>query len=157
DFDQDDYLLAVANGVIDLRSGTYRSGRREDMITKSTQVRWIPEAKCDLWLRVLDEIFPGQPAMISFLQRAIGYSLTGLTREEVFFILHGSGRNGKGTLLRVLSALLGDYAATTEFSTLIAEPSRSRGIRNDVAALAGKRFVTAQESREGARFDESLI
>src|SRR6202011_4862149 len=69
----------------------------------------------------------------------------------------GNGRNGKGTLLRVLSAVLGDYAANTEFSTLIADRDRGKGPRNDIAAIAGKRFVTAQESKEGAQLDESLI
>jgi putative DNA primase/helicase len=73
------------------------------------------------------------------------------------YILNGTGRNGKGTFLRALSATLGEYAAITEFSTLIADRERGKGPRNDLAALAGKRFVTAQESREGAQFDESLI
>ena len=157
DFDSNDYLFACGNGVIDLRNGEFRAGRREDMLTKMTPVYWVPEAKCELWLTFLDEIFPGRPEMVTFIKRAVGYSMTGLTREEVFFILYGRGRNGKGTFLRALSAALGEYTAITEFSTLIADRDRGKGPRNDVAALVGKRFVTAQESREGAQFDESLI
>ena len=75
----------------------------------------------------------------------------------MFLILHGSGRNGKGTFLRALSAALEEYTPITEFSTLTADRDRGKGPRNDIAALTGKRFVTAQESREGAQFDESLI
>ena len=156
-FDLDDYLFGCGNGVIDLRKCEFRAGRREDMLTKATPIFWVPEAKCERWLKFLGEVFPGRPEMVVFLKRAVGYSLTGLTREEVFFILYGLGRNGKGTFLRVLSAVLGDYAANTDFSTLVADRDRGRGPRNDIASIAGKRFVTAQESREGAQFDEALI
>ena len=127
------------------------------MITKATRVLWNPAASCADWMGFLEGVFPGNPEMIEFLQRAIGYSLTGITREEVFFILHGAGRNGKGTFLRVLSEVLGDYAGNTDISTLIADRDTSRAPRNDVASMAGKRFITAQESREGARLDEALI
>jgi hypothetical protein len=157
DFDAEDFLFACGNGVIDLKSGDFRAGQRSDMLTKFTPVYWIPEAECNVWTNFLSEVFPGQKEMWRFLQQAVGYSLSGSTREEVFFILSGRGRNGKGTFLRALTALLGDYAATTEFSTLISDPDRCKGVRNDIAALAGRRFVTAQESREGAHFDESLI
>jgi putative DNA primase/helicase len=157
EFDLDDYLFGCGNGVLDLRHCDFRAGRREDMLTRATPVYWVAEAKCERWLRFLNEVFPGRPDVITFLKRAVGYSLTGLTREEVFFILYGLGRNGKGTFLRVLSAVLGDYAANTEFSTLIADRDRGKGPRNDIASISGTRFVTAQESREGAQFDESLI
>ena len=144
DFDQSDYLFACGNGVIDLRTCEFRAGRREDMLTRSTPVYWVPEAEPKRWLKFLNEVFPGRAEVIAFLKRAVGYSLTGLTREEVFFILYGLGRNGKGTFLRVLSAVLGDYAANTEFSTLIADRDRGKGPRNDIASIAGRRFVTAQ-------------
>jgi putative DNA primase/helicase len=157
DFDNDHHLLACGNGVMDLRTGEFRAGRREDMLTKSTPIYWVPEATCERWLKFLAEVFPDRPEMVAFIKRAVGYSLTGLTREEVFFILYGSGRNGKGTFLRALSAVLGDYAGNAEFSTFIADKNQGKSPRNDIAALAGKRFVTAQESREGAQFDESLI
>jgi putative DNA primase/helicase len=157
DFDQDDYLLACGNGIIDLRTQEFRPGRREDMLTQCTPVYWMPEARCPRWFKFLAEIFPNRPEMRRFLQRAVGYALTGLTREEVFLILHGRGRNGKGTLLGTLLAVFGNYGCNTEFSTLIADRDRGKAPRNDIAALAGKRFVVSQESREGAGLDESLI
>ncbi len=156
-FDQSDLLFACANGVIDLESGEFRDGRREDMLTLASAVHWNPSATCDEWIAFLNGLFPRNPEMVAFLQVAIGYSLTGLTREEIFFILHGIGRNGKGTLLRVLTAILGRYAATTEFSTLVQGKDDSKSPRNDIAAIAGKRLVSAQESKQGARLDESLI
>ena len=157
DFDQNDYLFACGNGIIDVRTQEFRPGRREDMIMQCTPVHWMPEALCPRWLKFLADVFPDRPEMRRFLQRAVGYSLTGLTREEVFLILHGGGRNGKGTFLGTLLAVFGKYGCNTEFSTLIADRDRGKAPRNDIAALAGKRFVVSQESREGAALDESLI
>lgn len=125
------------------------------MLTQRTSVCWVPEARCPRWLGFLADVFPGRREMLTFIQRAVGYSLTGLTREEVFFILHGRGRNGNGTFLGTLLAVHGNYACNIEFSTLIADRDRGKGPRNDIAALSG--FVVAQESREGAYLDESLI
>jgi putative DNA primase/helicase len=158
DFNTQPLLFACANGVLELDTGRFRTGLRSDMLTLATPVYWVPEARSERWLRFLNDIFPDRPEMVTFIKRAVGYSLTALTREEVFFILHGrSGRNGKGTFLRTLSAVLGTYATNTAFSTLIADRDHAKGPRNDIAALAGKRFVSAQESNEGVRFDEALI
>jgi P4 family phage/plasmid primase-like protien len=157
DFDKDDFLFACANGVYDLRQGVFRAGRRDDMLTRATRVTYDPVARCDRFLKFLGEVFQQNSEMLEFIQRAVGLSLTGLTREEVFFILYGKGRNGKGVLLRVLLELLGDYAVNTDFQTLIADKTTNKGPRNDLASMANRRFVSAQESRDGAQFDESLI
>jgi len=158
DFDQAGHLLACANGVINLATGELRPGRRSDMLTMATRVEYNPLAPQDPWLKFLDEVFEGNAEMIAFLQRAVGYSLTASIMEEIFFICHGSGRNGKGVFLRVLAEVLGDYGWAAEFSTLLASGATdSRKPRNDIAAMAGRRFVMAQESREGAKFDESMV
>ncbi len=157
DFDRDDYLFGCINGVVDLRTSIFRPGRREDMLTKASGVQFDETAQCERWLQFLSEIFEGNAELIEFMQRSVGYSMLGLTREEVFFILHGTGRNGKGVFLRVLIALLGDYSFSTDISTLIADKETSKRPRNDIAAMAGRRFVCAQESREGAHLDEALI
>ena len=156
-FDRNDYLFACANGVIDLRSGELRAGQREDMLTQASRVIFDPLATCPRWLKFLTDIFSGSTEMLDFIQRAVGYSLLGLTREEVFFILYGKGRNGKGTFFRVLLELLGDYAINIDISALIADRGSSKAPRNDLAAMAGRRFVATQESREGAQLDEALI
>jgi putative DNA primase/helicase len=157
DFDRDDYLFACANGVLELKTGAFRPGRREDMLTRASRVVFEPGATCSRWLRFLHEVFQASDDLLAFVQTAVGYSLLGLTCEEVFFILYGKGRNGKGTFLRVLLELLGGYAQNMDFSALIADKGTSKGPRNDLASMAGRRFVTAQESREGARLDEALI
>lgn len=92
---------------------------------------------------------------MAFVARAVGYALTGLTREQCFFLLHGAGSNGKSVLLGVLLALLGDYGYAAPFSTF--EYSRGGAIPNDLAQLAGRRLVVASETNEGTRLDEARL
>jgi putative DNA primase/helicase len=156
EFDADPWLLNCANGTLDLRTGGLRPHQREDRITKLVPVNYDPEARCPRWEQFLGEVFAPHPDLIPFIQRAAGYSLTGDTREECLFLLHGTGRNGKGTLLRTLTTLLADYAMTADFSTFLAGP-RDRGPRDDVANMRGRRLVVSQEVREGAPLAESLL
>lgn len=97
----------------------------------------------------------GNVAMIAFLQPAIGYSLTGSTKEQCLFIAHGTGANGKSVFLRTLRELLGDYGRDCPAETLLAK--RDNGINNDIARLAGARLVCAIETEDGKRFAESLV
>jgi putative DNA primase/helicase len=97
----------------------------------------------------------GKPQLVSFLQRALGYSLTGDTREHCLFFLHGSGNNGKTTFLEIMRYLLGDYSTKAEFSTFLAK--QSEGPRNDIARLRGARLVAASEADGGKRLAEALI
>jgi P4 family phage/plasmid primase-like protien len=154
-FDTDHWLLNVANGTLDLRTGVLREHRREDYISKLAPVAYDPAAPCPAFLAFLDSIFPGDPALISFIQRAAGYSLVGDTRERVMFVLHGGGKNGKSTLLLVLATVLGDYAQDTHTNTLLVK--HGDAIPNDLAALVNVRFVTASEVEEGRRLAEALV
>jgi putative DNA primase/helicase len=154
--DSDLMLLNLDNGTLDLRNCMLREHRREDLLTKLAPVTLDGEAECPKWLEFLDKITDGDAELISFLQRAVGYSLTGLTDEQCFFLLHGTGANGKSTFLDVLMALMGDYARPTEFRTLL-HRERSEAVRNDLAALDGLRFVTAVEVGRGKRLDEAVI
>ncbi|MDP9472822.1 MAG: phage/plasmid primase, P4 family, partial [Chloroflexota bacterium] len=154
--DTDPWLLTCLNGTINLRSGELLPHERVHYITKCAPVTHNPEATCPTWLAFLERIMAGDADLIGFLQRAIGYSLTGNTSERVFLILHGAGRNGKSTLLEVFRTLLGpDYAVRTPTDTLLAK--REGGIPNDVARLRGARFVSASEADEGRRLAESTI
>jgi putative DNA primase/helicase len=154
-FDRDPYLLNVTNGTIDLRKMQFREHRREDNITKIAPVEFDPTARCPLWEAFLDRIFDGNHALISFLQRAVGYALTGDTREQCLFILWGTGANGKSTFVTTIQAILGDYALQTPTETLLAK--RTEYIPNDIARLKGARFVSAIESAEGRKLNEPLI
>jgi putative DNA primase/helicase len=154
-WDADPWLLAVANGVVDLRTGALRDGRPEDRITLHSPMPYIPGAPCLRWLAFLREVFGDDDELIDFIRRACAYSLTGLTIEECHFFCFGSGCNGKGTFNRVQRDIMGDYAANTAFSTL--EMSSRNGIPNDLAALYGKRLVTASELNEAVRLNEARM
>ena len=114
-----------------------------------------PDAECPIFLAFLERVMAGNCALIAFLQRAVGYSLTGLTGEQVLFLLYGLGANGKSTLLEILRALLGDYAQQTEFSTFLVR--KQDGVRNDLARLRGARFVSAVEMEGERRLSEALV
>ena len=147
--DQNPWLLCVENGVVDLRTGQLRQHDPAALMTKLAPVSYKTNAPAHRWQQFLEEIFDPHADLIPFIPRAIGYSLTGSTREECLFLLYGKGRNGKGTFIKKLAETMGDYACTADFSTFVQRRDDS-GPRDDIAHMAGKRFVSAQESREGA-------
>ena len=153
--DADPWLFNVENGTIDLRSGELRPHTREDLLTRLVPIAYDPEAECPRWLSFLDRIFAGDAELIEFIQRAVGYSLTGATTEQVLFFAHGSGSNGKSVFLTTIGHLLGEYGATADFSTFLER--RNEGPRSDLASLKGKRFVSAIESQEGQRLAGGLV
>jgi putative DNA primase/helicase len=155
ELDADPWLLNVENGTLDLRTAELRLHRREDLLTKKIPIVFDPEATCPTWLVFLERVTAGNRDSIRFIQKAVGYSLAGSTREQVFFILYGTGANGKSTFIIVVSSLLGDYALQTRTETLMAK--RGDAIPNDVARLAGARFVSAIETEGGRRLAESLV
>lgn len=155
--DSDPWALTCANGTLNLRTGELEPSHRERMATKRTPVAFDPAAACPRFIRFLDEVFLGDRELIEFVQRATGYSMTADTREHAVFICHGSGANGKTTLLRVLEHVLGDYAMTAETQTFLSRDKNESGPRNDVARLMGARFVCASEIGEGRRLDEGLV
>jgi putative DNA primase/helicase len=154
-WDLNPWLLGVGNGVVDLTTGRLRSGQQSDCITKHTCVDYNVGATCPTWLEFLDRIMAGNETLIRFLQRAVGYSLTGIVTERVLFILHGQGANGKSTFLEAIRDLLGGYALRTPTETLMMK--QQAGIPNDIARLRGARFVFASETEGGRRLAESLI
>lgn len=155
DLDKNGWLLNCENGTIDLRTGKLRSPHLDDFITKLAPTVYDPAATCPRFERFLLEIMANRPDLVAFLKRAIGYSACGDTRERKLFILHGTGRNGKSTLLSIVNEALGDYALKTHAGTFLTK--RDGGIPNDVARLNGARFVYASESAEGKKLDEALV
>ncbi|HET8629499.1 MAG TPA: phage/plasmid primase, P4 family [Thermomicrobiales bacterium] len=155
-WDADPFLLGVPNGVVDLRTGELREGRREDKVTMQCRVAYDPDARAPRWERFLAEVFPTHPELIGWLRRCVGYSATGDTSEQVLFMPFGDGANGKGTLFRALRYVLGDYAHTMRFAAL-EHDERGNGATNDIADLVGRRFVMASETTDGRRFNEARI
>jgi P4 family phage/plasmid primase-like protien len=155
ELDRDKWLLTVLNGTLDLRTGELQPHQAGNMITRLAPVEYDPVATCPTWEAFLDRIMGSNANLIAYLQRAVGYSLTADVREQVLFILYGTGQNGKSTFLETLLALLGDYGQQTPTDTLLIK--RDNGIPNDVARLKGARLVTAIEAEEGKRLAESLV
>jgi putative DNA primase/helicase len=155
DFDRNPWLLNVANGTVDLQTGELLLHRREDLHTRLAPVAYKPKAACPQWLAFLARITNQDEDLIGFLRRAVGYSLTGETSEQCFFLLHGSGANGKSTFIEVLRALLGDYARQADASTFLHKDHDT--VRNDLARLAGVRFWSAVEATAGPRLAEVLV
>ncbi len=155
ELDSNIWLLNCKNGTLDLKTGNLKPHNRSDYITKYVPVEYNPIADCKEWATFLERIMDGKKDLISFLQRAIGYSLTGSTREQCLFILYGSGANGKSTFLETIAELLSGYAQRTPTDTLMAKDTSS--VPNDLARLKGSRFVIASEAEEGKRFAESLV
>jgi len=151
----DPMLLGVPNGVVDLRSGKLRDGRRGDGITHVTGVRYDPDAVGDRWLQFLHEVFGGDGDLIDFVQRAVGYSLTGDVGEQCLFLLHGVGANGKSTFLNAIRHVAGAYGYNMPFSTV--EMRGRCAVPNDLAALVGRRLVTSSETSETTRLNESRV
>jgi putative DNA primase/helicase len=155
DLDADPWLFNIQNGTVDLKTGQLQPHNSGDLITKISTVIYDPGAKCPLFESFLDRITQSRSGLIDFLQRTVGYALTGLTIEQCFFVLYGIGANGKTTFLEVLRKVLGDYGQQANFATFL--NTRSKNSSNDLAALKGARVVCASESGAGQSLNESLI
>ncbi len=155
DLDKDPLLLNLQNGTFDLDVGEFRPARREDYLTKVAGPLYDPGATCPRWERFLEEVFEEDKPLIGFVQRAVGYTLTGLTEERVIFFLHGMGANGKSVFLRVLSALLGDYGVRMPSDSFVMQ--RASGIPNDIATTKGARLICGSELEPNAALKHALV
>ncbi len=154
-FDNDIYLLNCRNGTLDLRTGELHAHKKSDHITRRVEFDYKADAECPEWLKFLESIFQGDKELVSFMQKAVGYSLSGSTKEQCIFILYGVGMNGKSTFLKHLFRILGDYAISTPAMTLMEKHNET--IPNDLARLKGTRFVTAVESGKNKALAEAQI
>jgi putative DNA primase/helicase len=156
DLDRDPFLLNCLNGTVDLRTGELREHRREDLMTRLAPVAYDAAARSELWESFLRDSTGDKEELREFLQRAAGYSLTGSVSEEVLFFVHGPAAAGKSTFLESLKASFGDYAKVADFESFIARRD-SGTLRNDIAELAGRRFVLSIEVEQGKRLAEGLV
>jgi putative DNA primase/helicase len=154
ELDRDPWLINCQNGTLDLRTGKLKAHDPADRISKAVPVNYEPDAPCPRFEQFLKETLV-EEAVISFVKRYSGYTLTGITRERLFAILYGFGKNGKTTLVELLRDVLGDYATNTDTETLLMR--KYQGVGNDVAALKGARFVSAAEVEQGRRLAESKV
>lgn len=155
EFDADPWLLNVANGTIDLRTGKLLQHRREDLLTKLVPIDYDEKADFELWDAFLWRITGANQELYAYLHKLIGYLLTGLTTEQVLHFLYGLGANGKSVFCEVVRMVLGEYAIVASPELIMSR--RHSGIPNDVARLRGVRAALMNETSQGARFDEAKL
>ncbi|MFZ2540091.1 MAG: phage/plasmid primase, P4 family, partial [Oscillospiraceae bacterium] len=158
-FDADIYLLNCQNGTLNLQSGEFREHRAADHITKIAGVIHDPKAKCTRWERFIDEVMSGDNEKAEFLQKSLGYALTGDTRYEAMFILFGATtRNGKGTSMETFLKICGDYGRTCRPETIGMKTNNSGSAPSeDIARLAGARFVNISEPDKKLTLSAALL
>ncbi|MEJ9182104.1 phage/plasmid primase, P4 family, partial [Bacillus thuringiensis] len=139
----------------DLRTGQLCPHDRNLYLSKITNVTFDEQAKCPTWLSFLDQIFLGDGELREYMQRLIGYSLTGDISEQIMMFLVGGGSNGKSTFINTIKDLMGEYGKQAKSDTFIKK--KETGANNDIARLAGARFVSAIESEEGERLADSFV
>lgn len=151
--DSDPWILTTRNGTLDLRTGTLRESRPEDLNTRRAEVDFDPGADCPLWLNHIDFVTHGDKLLADYLRRAVGYTLTGLTGEQKLFFLWGTGQNGKSTFVDVIGNLMGSYATTADENLL----TGTGGHPTQLADLRGARLVVADETDRDKKLAEQRI
>lgn len=159
EFDREALLLGVpGNRVLDLRTGALRSMLREDRVTKRTNVAPDPNRKATRFLEFMREITLGDESLSAYLMRFCGYVLTGYTKEHCLPFWHGSGANGKGTLINVLQNIMGwEYGTALRMSNLALKKNEDDSQRRIIAKLCGARLATANEGNALVKLDMSLL
>ena len=152
-WDSDLWSLNTPRGIVDLRSGAVRRHARGEHMTKLTTAS--PAGHCPTWRHFLSDVTGGDTALIDYLQRVVGYCLTGVTREHALFFLYGTGANGKSVFVNVLATILGDYAMNAPMDTFM--EARHDRHPTELAGLRGARFVAASETEQGRRWNESKL
>lgn len=155
DFDTHPLLVNCDNGVLDLNAMMFLPHSPHMCLTKKIGTAYDSKAECPTWMKFLYRIMDDNREMVEFIQRCIGYSLSGNIEEECLFFLYGTGFNGKSTFTDTLEYLLGDYACKAPATTLMIK--KNEGVPNDIARLVGSRLITVQEIGEGHRLNENII
>lgn len=155
-FDDDTMSLNVLNGRLNLETGTLHPHRPDDYITRLAPVEWHADAVCPTWERFLEVVFEGNAATIAFIQRLLGYCLTGCVNEQVMPIFSGGGANGKSTLVESVMHVLGpEYSASAAPDLLLVKRGESHPTER--ASLFRKRLVAANESGSGRLLSETTV
>jgi P4 family phage/plasmid primase-like protien len=150
------WLLNCPNGTLDLRNGQLLPHDQSQLLTQLCPTEYEPTAIAPRWMRFIDEVFQGRTALIAWVQKLLGYALTGCVHEHVLPILFGFGRNGKSTLVKAIQNVLGaDYAGTTPSGFLALSHNEQHPTK--MVALHGKRFVADLETSDSMRLNEELV
>jgi len=157
DLDGDPFLFNVLNGTINLKTGDLLPHDKGDLLTTLVPIEYDNKAKCPMWLNFLQQITDGDQGRIDYLQRAVGYSLTGDNKSQVLFFLWGLGNNGKSTFIATIRKLTGDYGARVSSDVFMIKDKVATGPKEGLANLRGKRFTCCSELEDGKKLAVSLI
>jgi putative DNA primase/helicase len=157
ELDTDPHMLGVSNGVVDLRTGLLHRNEPRLKVTRYCGAAYVEDWTCPKWLQFLDQVFQGDVDTIETVQLLLGYTLVGSSTEEKLIICYGHGSNGKSVFSNVVQKIVGGYAVTAPPSLLTARKSGDTSPRNDLAALAGARLVSINETQAGDRLDEQIV
>jgi putative DNA primase/helicase len=152
-WDSDDWLLGTPGGYVDLRTGTLHGADPRKLMSKSTAA--TPGGDCPRWKQFIAEIMGGSEELQKYIQRFLGYCLTGLNTEQVFQFGHGTGRNGKGKLLDTVADVMGDYALSVSPETFVV--SQNDRHPTEIARMAGARLIIGQEVPTGRKWNVTRI
>lgn len=155
--DADPLQLGVGNGVVDMRKGQHLFNQPEYLVTRYCNADFVEDSPCPRWVGFLNQVFDCDDETIESVQRLLGYTLTGSVTEEVLVICYGFGSNGKSVFSNVIHNIFGGYATTAPPSLLTARRLEDTSPRNDLAALAGARYVSINELQAGDRLDEQVV
>jgi putative DNA primase/helicase len=156
-FDQDQDLLNVANGVVHLPTGTFRPHDPAQMLSKQSPVAYDPAAQCPVFLLFMEQVSCNDPDWIDYMQRQLGYVLSGRVQEEKMFFWFGDGRNGKSVLANVLRYIMGDYSAIAPVAMFMVSHRDGADATPQLAMLPGKRLMLANETEAGARLSAQML
>lgn len=154
-FDSHINLFNVANGYIDLKNNSFHEPDKNKLFMRVSGVSYSKGAVCPKWLKFLDEIFLGDKELIEYIQKLLGYSLSGNISEQILVVFFGNGNNGKSLFSEIIREVFGDYAANMDIKSLMVRSNNTGS--SDIARLKGKRFVSTSENNEGSRLDEGLV
>lgn len=161
EFDSNPWILNTNSGIVDLKTGNIMNFDRNLLLSKNTNIDVSYDEPTE-WLKFLHSIFERQDKketeeIIECFQRSMGYTLTGLCGEQIMYLLHGGGSNGKSTAMKVMMDIMGDYCKSIDSSQLMVQKNQSTSVQYSLAELQGARLVITQETDKGARLSESMI
>jgi putative DNA primase/helicase len=153
--DNDPWLVGAKNAVIELKNDTVREYSRNDYITRTLGCEVDPQAKCPRWEQFMEEVFPDSE-LRHYVHKALGYTLSGDTREQCFLFCYGTGQNGKSKLLETIEHVFGELSSRAG-KGIVAAPYRGDYPLRELADIVGARFILASETEEGERLNEGVI
>lgn len=158
EFDSYGEYLNCQNGIVNLRTGELLPHDSNFLMSKICYSEYDVSGQSPrLWLKFLDDVTDGDKELQKYIQKSIGYSLSGSNIEQCAYFLYGMGNNGKSTFLDTISDLLGSYASNAQPETIMMRKYSDSGALSDIARLKSARFVTSEEPTEGVRLNEGLL